>query len=55
MIGYTRERCKEPGIGIERLIGKETEKTNLSGTQIETQIFAGTQIDNFEFNSCNFE
>ena len=25
LTGYTRERCKEPEIGIERLIGKETE------------------------------
>ena len=37
-------------IGIERLIGKETEKTYLSSTQIETQIFAGMQIDNFEMS-----
>ena len=50
LTGYTRERCKEPEIRIERLICKETEKTNLSGTQIETQIFAGTQIDIFEMS-----
>ena len=48
LTGYTRERCKEQEIGIERLIGEETEKTYLSSTQIKIQIFASTQIDNFE-------
>ena len=44
-------------IGIERLIGKETEKTYLSSTQIETQIFAGMQINILKchFEQCNFE
>ena len=50
LTGYTSKRCKEPEIGIERLMGKETEKTYLSSTQIETQIFAGMQIDNFEMS-----
>ena len=50
LTGYTRERCKEPEIEIKRLIGKETEKTYLSSTQIETQIFASMQIDIFEMS-----